>query len=127
MGSILPWEQKLPDNHQSQPVTPQPVVYLSSPPHAFTRSHMPLIGEKPMDDVDETWIEELREASVWLTKSFWTNTAVRAVRTFVQTVVALAATAGTGLFEMSWSDTLIAGGSAAFLSVLMSVDRSAKD
>lgn len=86
-----------------------------------------LIGEKDADNVDESWIEELREASVWLTKSFWVNSFVRAARTFVQTVLALAASGSVGVFNAPWQDVVYTSLGAAGLSILMSIDRSAKD
>lgn len=86
-----------------------------------------LIGQKTADDIDESWIEELREASVWLTKSFWVNSFVRAARTFVQTVLALAASGSVGVFNAPWQDVIYTSLGAAGISILMSIDRSAKN
>jgi hypothetical protein len=89
-------------------------------------SFEPQIGSEPEDNVDETWVEELKESTPWFTKGFWAASAVRAVRTFAQTLVATITAAGVGIFVMEWYDSLLTSAGAALLSFLMSVDRNVR-
>ena len=78
------------------------------------------------DQIEEGWINEFHEETHWLTKHFWAGTVVRAVRTFVQTAVATLTATGVGLWHAPWWDGLVAASGAAILSVLMSLDREAR-
>lgn len=63
-----------------------------------------------------------------LTKSFWfseTGVLVRAARTFAQTSIAMLGVSQFSLFTVDWLNLVGVSGAAAFLSVLMSIDRSA--
>ncbi len=55
-------------------------------------------------------------------KQFWLDAGERAIRTFVQAVIALwAATAVTGLADIDWAIAGSVGGFAALLSLAMSL------
>ena len=63
-----------------------------------------------------------------LTKAFWfsdTGVLVRAIRTFAQTAVAAIGVGTTNMFSADIKNVLALSGSAAVLSILMSLDRSA--
>lgn len=81
----------------------------------------PLIPPPVVDGNDAFWIKER------MTKDFWVNTAVRAARTFVQTVIALNTSNTLWDFGMPWIDLVYTSLGAAGLSVLMSIDRSVKN
>lgn len=86
----------------------------------------PQEGFLPDDEIEESWVEEFHEETHWLTKDFWAGTAVRAIRTFVQTSVATLTATGVGLWHAPWWDGIVAASGAAALSVLMSLDRRAR-
>lgn len=54
-------------------------------------------------------------------KDFWTATAERALKTFVQVIVATFGTAQMGVLELPWEQALSLAASAAILSVLTSL------
>lgn len=56
-----------------------------------------------------------------LTPSFWREAAVRAVKTFAQTLAALLVADGTDLLSTAWSDRLSVSAMAALVSVLTTV------
>lgn len=56
-----------------------------------------------------------------LTADFWRCTAERAVRTFLQTLVAVLGAGGIGLLDAPWVTALSTAGMAALLSVLNAV------
>lgn len=53
--------------------------------------------------------------------TFWRYAAERAAKTFAQSLAAVLAAAGLGLFDAAWWASLSAAGMAALLSVLTSV------
>lgn len=116
----LPWETQPPAPTRQGPVhaAPDPVVPL--PPFE------PQVGSIPEDHIDEGWLEEIQESAPWFTRGFWAATAVRATRTFAQTLVATITAAGVGVFSMDWYDSLLTSAGAAGLSVLMSIDRNVR-
>lgn len=62
-----------------------------------------------------------------LTKQFWfsdTGVLVRALRTFAQTAIAAIGVGTTNIFSADLQNVLALSGTAAILSVLMSMDRS---
>jgi hypothetical protein len=62
-----------------------------------------------------------------LTKQFWfsdSGVLVRALRTFAQTAIATIGVGTTNLFSADLQNVLALSGTAAILSVLMSMDRS---
>lgn len=62
------------------------------------------------------------------TKEFWfsdTGVLVRAIRTFAQTAIAAIGVGTTNMFSADLKNVLALSGSAAVLSILMSLDRSA--
>ena len=83
----------------------------------------PQIGSQDENSIDGTWEEEFRESAQWLSRGFWAATAVRAVRTFAQTMVATVTAAGVGV-PLQWYDCALTSLGAAGLSVLMSIDRN---
>ena len=63
-----------------------------------------------------------------LTRTFWlgeSGVLVRAVRTWAQTAIAAIGVGQTNLFTADLQNTLALASSAAVLSVLMSIDRTA--
>ena len=65
-----------------------------------------------------------------LTKQFWfgeTGVLVRALRTFAQTAIATIGVGTTNLFSADIQNVLALSGTAAILSVLMSMDRSSSN
>ena len=52
---------------------------------------------------------------------FWRAILVRAVRTFCQTILAMAAGNFTNLLSIGWQQVLITAAGAAFLSLVMGV------
>lgn len=118
----LPWDTT------PQPLPPEP---RQGPSHAAPElarlpQFEPQVGSKPEDSVDESWLEEIEESAPWFTKGFWAATAVRATRTFAQTMVATITAAGVGVFSMRWYDILLTSAGAAVLSILMSIDRNVR-
>jgi len=61
-----------------------------------------------------------------MTKVFWTDTLVRAVKTFAQTVLALMTTGSVGLTHVDWLTIFNVAGAAALASVLTSVTSLSK-
>lgn len=64
-----------------------------------------------------------------LTRQFWfsdTGVLVRALRTFAQTAIATIGVGTTNLFSADIKNVLALSGTAAVLSILMSMDRSAE-
>lgn len=62
-----------------------------------------------------------------LTRQFWfsdTGVLVRALRTFAQTAIATIGVGTTNLFSADIQNVLALSGTAAVLSILMSMDRS---
>lgn len=59
--------------------------------------------------------------SVYTTGAFWGDTAVRAVKTFAQSAIAVITAQATGLLNIDWLNMLSIAGLAALLSVLTSV------
>lgn len=56
------------------------------------------------------------------TRTFWKGTAERAVKTFVQAVIAVVGVgAGMGLFDVDWGEAASVGALAAVLSVGSSI------
>ncbi|MGH3991235.1 MAG: holin [Pseudonocardiaceae bacterium] len=55
------------------------------------------------------------------TYRFWRQASERAIKTFLQTLVALLSVNGIGLFDAPWSTALSAAGMAALLSLLTSM------
>lgn len=51
---------------------------------------------------------------------FWTDTAERAIRTFAQALLAIV-TVGSALTDIDWGTALSMAGTAAVVSVLMSI------
>lgn len=63
-------------------------------------------------------------------KHFWIgdNGAIaRAVRTAAQTAIALLGASQFSLFSMDWKNVIGVSGAAAFMSILMSLDRTRND
>jgi len=58
---------------------------------------------------------------IFLKPSFWTDTAVRAIKTFAQSAVALLSANSIGLLAVDWVNLLSVAGLAAAVSVLTSV------
>lgn len=58
------------------------------------------------------------------TGSFWKATAERAVRTFAQGTLGVAAGDGLGLLDVDWGDAFAVGGLAAALAVLTAIATS---
>lgn len=110
----LPWDS-------AAPSAPRPVA----PQMAGLPTFEPQVGSRDEDNIDGTWIQELEESSAWFTKGFWAATAVRAIRTFAQTMVATVTAAGVGV-PMSWYNCVLTSAGAAGLSVLMSIDRNVR-
>jgi hypothetical protein len=117
----LPWDTPLP------PPGPRPQGPSHAAPEPLTQqSFEPQVGSLPEDGVDESWFEEIGESTPWFTRGFWAATAVRAIRTFAQTMVATITAAGVGVFSMHWYDSVLTSAGAALLSLLMSVDRNVR-
>ncbi|MEV0608144.1 holin [Polymorphospora rubra] len=55
------------------------------------------------------------------TKSFWSQTLERALKTFAQAAVALLSGDGLGLVNVDWGTTASVAGLAALISILSSV------
>ena len=55
------------------------------------------------------------------TKTFWTQAAERAVKTFAQAALALLTGDGLGLLDVNWGAVASVGGLAAVASVLSSI------
>lgn len=55
------------------------------------------------------------------TKTFWKDTAERAVKTFVQSLIAAAATGATGVLDVDWVNAFSVAGLATLISVGTSV------
>lgn len=113
----LPWEAV----STARDVLPLAAAVIPAPVHQEC-------DDPPFDDWgssedgnDAVWIKER------MTKDFWVNTAVRAARTFVQTVIALNTSNTLWDFGMPWLDLAYTSLGAAGLSVLMSIDRSVKN
>lgn len=119
----LPWDTP-PASERPGPSHAAPDFPAVPPP--MPTAFEPQIGSKPEDNVDEAWLEEIKESAPWFTKGFWAATAVRATRTFSQTLVATITAAGVGVFSMDWYDSLLTSAGAAVLSVLMSIDRNVR-
>ncbi|MFR1821496.1 MAG: holin [Lactococcus petauri] len=51
------------------------------------------------------------------TKTFWKDTLERAVKTFMQALIAAAATGVTGLLDVDWANALSVAGLATLISV----------
>lgn len=65
----------------------------------------------------------------FLNKNFWlgeTGVIVRAIRTAAQTAIALLGVSQFSLFSVDWKNVLGVSGASAFLSILMSLDRSSE-
>ncbi len=55
------------------------------------------------------------------TKTFWKDTAERAVKTFVQSLIAAAAAGATGVLDVDWVNAFSVAGLATLISVGTSV------
>lgn len=114
----LPWDTPpRPASHARPDDPPITNAVLTLPPFE------PQVGSQDEDNLDEAWMEELKESSAWFTRGFWAATGVRAIRTFAQTIVATVTAAGVGV-NLSWYNCLLTSAGAAGLSVLMSIDRN---
>lgn len=58
---------------------------------------------------------------MYFSRVFWQSTAERAIKTFIQTVIAAGVIGVTPLLSINWEDLLLTGAGAALLSVLMSL------
>lgn len=56
-----------------------------------------------------------------LTKDFWKCAAIRALRTFCQSVVALVGTDAVNIIDIEWATVLGIAGTTALLSFLTSI------
>lgn len=65
-------------------------------------------------------------ASIYLTTSFWTGLAERAVKTAAQSALALLATAGAGVLDWDWAALGSVTAAAVILSILTSLSDPAR-
>lgn len=61
---------------------------------------------------------------MYFSRVFWQSTFERAIKTFIQTVIAAGVIGTTPLLNIDWQDLLLTGAGAALLSVLTSLGGS---